>query len=86
MGKRHPIFTDEHEMFRRSLRNFIEKEIAPHAEEWEKQGRFPCKDVFKKFGELGFLGINLPEKYGGSDAGFVSTIVFVLRCPRRQYK
>ena len=76
MGKRHPIFTDEHEMFRRSLRSFIEKEIAPHAEEWEKQGGFPYKEVFKQFGELGFLGINLPEKYGGSDAGFVSTIVF----------
>jgi acyl-CoA dehydrogenase len=76
MSKRHPIFTDEHEMFRVSLRNFIEKEIAPHAVEWEKQGSFPYQKVFKQFGELGFLGINLPDKYGGSDAGFVSTIVF----------
>ena len=76
MAKRHPIFTDEHDMLRDSLSSFIEKELAPHAEEWEQQGCFPHVEVFKRLGELGFLGITLPEKYGGADAGFVSSIVF----------
>jgi acyl-CoA dehydrogenase len=76
MGRRHPIFTDEHDMLRDLLRGFIAKEIAPHAEEWEQQGCFPHAEVFRRFGELGFLGINLPQKYGGAEAGFVATIVF----------
>jgi len=76
MGKRHPIFTDEHEMLRDSLRSFIAREIAPHADEWEAQGSFPHGEVFRRFGELGFLGINLPQKYGGSEADFVATVVF----------
>jgi len=76
MGNRHPIFTDEHEMLRDSLRRFIATEVAPHADEWEKQGCFPHTELFKRFGELGFLGINLPEKYGGSEAGFVASVVF----------
>jgi acyl-CoA dehydrogenase len=76
MEKGHPIFTDEHEMLRQSLRSFIAKEIAPHAQEWEKRGAFPYREVFKQFADLGFLGINMPEEYGGSDAGFVGTVVF----------
>lgn len=83
MGKTHPIFTEEHEMLRHSVRSFIEKEIAPHADQWEKQGGFPHQEVFRRFGELGFLGMNVPERYGGADADFVSTIVFaeeMIRC------
>jgi acyl-CoA dehydrogenase len=76
MRSRHPIFTDEHEMLRDSLGRFIATEVAPHAAEWEKQGSFPHTELFKRFGELGFLGIDLPEEYGGSGAGFVATVVF----------
>jgi acyl-CoA dehydrogenase len=76
VGTKHPIFTEEHEMLRRSVRSFIEKEIAPHADEWEKEGGFPYTQVFKRFGELGFLGLNVPEEYGGAGADFVSTIVY----------
>ena len=76
MAKSHPIFTEEHEMLRRSLRGFIEKEMAPHADEWEQKGDFPHREIFKKFGELGFLGMNVPEEYGGAGFDFVSTIVF----------
>lgn len=76
MSKKHPIFTEEHEMLRHSLRSFVEKELAPHAEEWEKQGGFPHGRIFKRMGELGFLGLNVPEQYGGSSADFVATIVF----------
>ncbi len=75
MGKTHPIFTEEHEMLRRSFRSFIEKELAPHADEWEEAGSFPHREIFPRLGELGFLGMDTPEKYGGADAGFVATIV-----------
>ncbi len=83
VSTRHPIFTEEHEMLRQSLRNFIDKEIAPHADEWERQGGFPHRGIFKRFGELGFLGMNVPEEYGGAGADFVTTIVFaeeMVRC------
>jgi citronellyl-CoA dehydrogenase len=58
-------FTPEHEAFRKSVRQWVEKELAPHALEWDRAGIFP-KELFKKAGELGFLGINHDPKYGGS--------------------
>jgi len=76
VGKQHPIFQEEHEMLRRSMRTFLQKEIAPHADEWDRQGSFPHREVFKRFGELGFLGLNIPEEYGGAGGDFVSTIVY----------
>jgi acyl-CoA dehydrogenase len=83
MGRSHPIFTEEHEMFRLSARNFVDKEIAPHADEWEEKGEFPHREIFKRFGELGFLGMSVPEEYGGAGADFVTAIVFaeeLVRC------
>jgi citronellyl-CoA dehydrogenase len=59
------FFTEEHEAFRKSVRAWCEKELAPHSLEWDRAGIFP-KEVFKKAGELGFLGINHDPKYGGS--------------------
>jgi citronellyl-CoA dehydrogenase len=58
-------FTQEHEELRRTVRHFIEKELAPHISEWEAAGRFPIHDVFKKMGDLGLLGVTKPEEYGG---------------------
>lgn len=58
-------FTEEHEAFRKTVRAFAEKELAPHALEWDRAGIFP-REVFKKCGELGFLGINHDPQYGGS--------------------
>jgi len=58
-------FTEEHEAFRRTVRQFVEKEMAPYALEWDRAGIFP-RELFKKCGELGFLGINHDPKYGGS--------------------
>ena len=57
--RKHLIFTDEHEQLRESIRAFAVKELAPHAEEWEEQ-TFPDW-VFKRMGELGFLGLDKPE-------------------------
>jgi acyl-CoA dehydrogenase len=76
VGKQHPIFQEEHDMLRRSLRSFLQKEIAPHAEEWDRQCGFPHREIFKRFGELGFLGLEVPEEYGGAGGDFVSTIVY----------
>ncbi|WP_163997236.1 acyl-CoA dehydrogenase family protein [Pyxidicoccus caerfyrddinensis] len=58
-------FTEEHEAFRKTVRAFVEKEMTPHSLEWDRAGIFP-KELFKKCGELGFLGINHDPKYGGS--------------------
>lgn len=60
------LFTEEHEMFRKTLREFIEKELAPHADEWEEAGEVP-REVFRRMGELGFLGMRYPKEYGGDD-------------------
>ena len=59
------IFTQEHEALRRTVRQFVEHEINPHVEEWEKAGRFPIHEIFRKAGDLGLLGISKPEKFGG---------------------
>jgi len=68
-------FTPEHEMFRKTLRNFIEREINPHVEEWETQGMYPAHEVLKKMGELGALGLTYPETYGGMNADYWYTVV-----------
>jgi len=57
--------THEHEELRRNLRRFIENEINPHVDEWEEAEIFPAHEVFKKLGQLGFLGLTKPVEYGG---------------------
>ena len=63
------FFREEHEIFRKSLREFIAKELAPHADEWEKAESFP-REVFKRCGELGFFGSHYPEDVGGSGGDY----------------
>ena len=58
-------FTHEHQEIHRTVKNFIENEINPNTAEWEKAGIFPAHEVFKKMGDLGLLGINKEEKFGG---------------------
>jgi citronellyl-CoA dehydrogenase len=58
-------FTEEHSQLRRTVRDFVEKEINPHVDEWERESAFPAHQLFKKAGNLGLLGINKPEAYGG---------------------
>ncbi len=58
-------FTDQHNEIRRTVSQFIEKEVNPYVEEWEDEGIFPAHEVFKKAGNLGLLGIHKPEEYGG---------------------
>ena len=71
--RRHFIFTDEHDALRESIRAFATKELAPHAEEWE-QTTFPDW-VFRRMGELGFLGLDKPERYGGQGGDYPCALV-----------
>ena len=59
-------FTHEHEELRRNLKRFIDNEINPHVDAWEEDEIFPAKELFKKMGALGFLGLTKPEDYGGA--------------------
>ena len=66
--------TEEQRMFRRMVRDFSEKEIAPRAEEIDETDRFP-DDLFRRMGELGILGLPFPEEYGGSGGEYTSMII-----------
>ena len=70
----HPLFTPEHEALRASIRSFVESELAPHAEEWEREGHFPDW-VFKRMGDLGLLGLRYPPEYGGQGGDWGHAIV-----------
>jgi len=59
-------FTHEHEELRRNLKRFIDQEINPHVDRWEDDEIFPAKEVFRKLGALGFLGLTKPAEFGGS--------------------
>ena len=75
-------FTQEHELFRKTVRDFAEKDLLPHREEWERGREFP-REVFKKAGELGLLGVCFPESVGGSGGDYWFKVVFceeVVRC------
>jgi alkylation response protein AidB-like acyl-CoA dehydrogenase len=71
--RKHFIFNDEHEQLRESITNFATKELAPHADEWEET-TFPDW-VFTRMGELGFLGLDKPEEYGGQGGDYFSAMV-----------
>ncbi|HEY5501695.1 MAG TPA: acyl-CoA dehydrogenase family protein, partial [Candidatus Anoxymicrobiaceae bacterium] len=60
------LFQPEHDVFRQSILEFIEKELAANADEWEEAGEVP-REAFQKMGSLGYLGMRYPEKYGGGD-------------------
>ncbi len=68
-------FTEEHEIFREQVKNFVSKEVSPYIDQWEAEGLFP-KELYQRMGELGFLGIRCPEKYGGSEGDIWMTIAF----------
>ena len=69
-------FTEEHEAFRQSFKDFLQKEVVPHVDKWEEDG-FVDKEVFKKFGEMGYFGLNYPEKYNGLNLDLFYTVIFL---------
>ena len=73
-GDEFEVFRPEHEELRGAVRSFVEKELAPHAAEWEKAERFP-KEVFPRIGELGFFGMKFGPEYGGSGPDSIADAV-----------
>ena len=68
------LFDDEHELLRRAIRAFVEKEVTPRVAEWEEVGRIP-KSFWRRLGELGFLGLEFPPEYGGGGGDFIASVV-----------
>ncbi len=69
-------FTEEHQLFRASFRDFLQKEVVPYIEQWEKSGTID-RFIWKKFGEMGFFGINYPTQYGGMNLDLFYTVIFL---------
>ncbi|GAA5159906.1 acyl-CoA dehydrogenase family protein [Pseudonocardia eucalypti] len=69
----HVVFTDEHEALRAAIRAFVEREIVPHVAEWEER-TFP-DSIVRRMGELGFLGLSVPEQYGGQGGDYFTNLV-----------
>ena len=69
-------FTEEHNSFRKSFKEFLQKEVVPFVDKWEKDGKVD-KEIFKKFGEMGYFGLIYPEKYGGLELDLFYTVIFL---------
>ena len=69
-------FTEEHNSFRKSFKEFLQKEVVPYVDQWEKDGKVD-KEIFKKFGEMGYFGLIYPEKYGGLELDLFYTVIFL---------
>ena len=67
-------FQEHHELFRATVRRFVDEEIAPHVDQWEEDGAVP-RSLFRRMGELGFLGIEYAPEYGGGGADFWMTVL-----------
>jgi acyl-CoA dehydrogenase len=69
------LFTDDHEEWRLAVRSFVEKELRPHAEEWERAGDFPMREVFPRAGSMGLFGAKYELDYGGTGPDLVADAV-----------
>ncbi|NOQ92675.1 MAG: acyl-CoA dehydrogenase [Flavobacteriaceae bacterium] len=69
-------FTEEHKSFRQSFKEFLEKEVKPHINKWEDQGKID-PFIWEKFGEMGYFGLNAPEAYGGLELDLFYTVIFL---------
>ncbi|MFL5372581.1 MAG: acyl-CoA dehydrogenase family protein [Myxococcales bacterium] len=78
-----PPFTPEHDLFRKNLRSYVERELAPHALEWDEAGIFP-REVFRGLAELGALGVSYPEEVGGSGGDYWHVVVLAEELVRSQ--
>lgn len=79
---RRTVFGEDHEAFRQTIRDFIQAEVVPHYPEWAEQGYVP-RSFYKKLGELGVFGIEVPEEYGGAgEKSFKFNAVITEECAR----
>jgi alkylation response protein AidB-like acyl-CoA dehydrogenase len=72
----HAIFSPEHEELRAAVRRFVDAEVRPEVDAWERAGHFPDA-LFRRCGELGFLGLHYPARFGGSDGDLATGLLFV---------
>jgi len=70
------FFNEEHQLFRAGFRDFLQKEVVPHIDDWEATGKID-RSIWKKFGEMGYFGIKSPEAYGGLDLDMFYTVIFL---------
>ncbi len=77
-------FSDEQNMLREQIRRFVEQEVVPHGEAWEHAGQVP-REVLRKMGELGFLGIRYPEEYGGSNMNTLGSVILAEELGRSSF-
>jgi len=71
-----PYFTEEHAMLRETVKQFCDREIAPHSEEWDEAGIFP-RELFKKAGDLGLFGIRTDPRWGGTGLDWWATAAYL---------
>ncbi len=67
-------FTEEHDLFRQTVRDFLDREVRPYIDEWEEAGELP-RDIYRKFGEMGYFGLAQSEEYGGMNVDFWYTVI-----------
>ena len=72
----HMYFTEEHQLFRDSLKEFLKKEVVPHIDKWEETGTIE-RFIWEKFGEMGYLGLPYPEVYGGLELDVFYTVILL---------
>ena len=77
-------FTEEQDLFRRTVRRFAEKELLPKYAYWDKSEEFPW-EISRKMGELGLTGLRVPERYGGVAADFVTCGIAAEECARGDF-
>ena len=75
-------FNKEHDLVRKAVRDFVNKEINPYVDKWEEEGIAPLHDIFKKVGDLGFIGIRFDEKYGGEGLDYWYETIVLEECAR----
>jgi len=69
-------FTEEHEVFRESFKDFLKKEVVPHIDKWEKTGNID-RFIWRKFGDMGYFGLSYPEEYGGLNLDIFYMVIFL---------
>ncbi|QQS11959.1 MAG: acyl-CoA dehydrogenase family protein [Rhodospirillales bacterium] len=79
-----PYFREEHDMLREQLRRFIDSEVKPHGDRWEEDGAVP-REVLRRMGELGFLGIRHPERHGGGAMDSLGSVVLAEELARSTF-
>jgi alkylation response protein AidB-like acyl-CoA dehydrogenase len=79
-----PNLPEELRMLREQVRRFVEKEVVPHGEAWERDGKIP-REIFRRMGALGFLGMRHEAEYGGTDMGPLSSMVFAEELGRSSF-